>query len=280
MNIYKLLFIVLVLLGASIFAVSLGASAAPETALPTPRPCPTCWHPPLKTSWQWQLSGLPVDTSLNVKMYDIDLFDNNASKVTTLHAKGIKVVCYMSAGSWEDWRPDAYKFPNSVKGKTLSGWPDEKWLDIRKISILAPIMRARMDKCTDKGFDGIEFDNVDGYTNNSGFLLTYQDQLKYNIFLANAAHARGLSAALKNDNDQIYALAPYFDYALNEQCFQYQECQNGKNSLVTNFINKGKAVFQVEYQLAASQFCYKANSLNFNSMKKHLSLDKWRYPCR
>jgi hypothetical protein len=280
MNTYKLLFIVLVLLGASIFAVSLGASAAPEMALPTPHPCPTCWHPTLKTSWQWQLSDLPVDTSLNVKMYDIDLFDNPKSKVATLHARGIKVVCYMSAGSWEDWRPDAYKFPNSVKGKTLSGWPDEKWLDIRQISILAPIMRARMDTCKAKGFDGIEFDNVDGYTNNSGFPLTYQDQLKYNIFLANAAHARGLSAALKNDNGQIYALAPYFDYALNEQCFQYSECQNGKNSLVTNFINKGKAVFQVEYQLATSQFCYKANSLNFNSMKKNLNLDKWRKPCR
>ena len=280
MNTYKLLFIVLVLLGASIFAVSLGASAAPEMALPTPHPCPTCWHPTLKTSWQWQLSDLPVDTSLNVKMYDIDLFENPKSKVATLHARGIKVICYMSAGSWEDWRPDAYKFPNSVKGKTLSGWPDEKWLDIRQISILAPIMRARMDTCKAKGFDGIEFDNVDGYTNNSGFPLTYQDQLKYNIFLANAAHARGLSAALKNDNGQIYALAPYFDYALNEQCFQYSECQNGKNSLVTNFINKGKAVFQVEYQLATSQFCYKANLLNFNSMKKNLSLDKWRKPCR
>jgi hypothetical protein len=121
---------------------------------------------------------------------------------------------------------------------------------------------------------------VDGYTNNTGFPLTYQDQLRYNIFLANAAHARGLSAALKNDNDQIFRLAPYFDYALNEQCFQYSECQNGKNSLVTNFINKGKAVFQVEYQLAANQFCPLANSLNFNSMKKNLSLNKWRDPCR
>lgn len=280
MNTSKLLFIVLVLLGASIFAVSLGTRAAPETALPTPRPCPTCWHPPLKTSWQWQLSGLPVDTSLNVKMYDIDLFDNPKSKVATLHARGIKVVCYMSAGSWEDWRPDADDFPESVKGKTLSGWPDEKWLDIRKINILAPIMRARMDKCKDKGFDGIEFDNVDGYTNNSGFPLTYQDQLRYNIFLANAAHARGLSAALKNDIDQIFRLAPYFDYALNEQCFQYSECQNGKNSLVTNFINKGKAVFQVEYQLEKNQFCPQANSLNFNSMKKRINLGEWRNPCR
>jgi hypothetical protein len=137
---------------------------------------PTIWHPPLNTSWQWQLST-PVDEKVNVQMYDIDMFDNDASVVASLHKKGRNVVCYIDVGTWENWRPDAKKFPKSVLGEPVSGWPGERWLDIRRIDILGPIMRARMDLCQAKGFDGMEPDNVDGYTNDSGFPLTYDDQI-------------------------------------------------------------------------------------------------------
>jgi hypothetical protein len=208
-------------------------------------------------------------------MYDIDLFDNDAGVVTSLHAQGRRVVCYMSAGSWESFRPDAGQFPASVKGNVLAGFPDERWLDVRRIELLGPIMEARLDLCRAKGFDAVEADNVDGYANSSGFPLTYQDQLAYNIFLANAAHARGLSIGLKNDLGQIGALLPYFDWALNEQCFQYNECD-----LLLPFINAGKAVFTVEYTLAPNQFCPQANAMNFNSLKKRESLDAYRVACR
>lgn len=251
------------------------AQAAPEgsAALPAPVPCPNCWHPALNTSWQWQLQG-KIDQSYNVTMYDIDMFDNTASVVTSLHNAGRIVICYIDAGTWENWRPDANKFPNLVKGKN-NGWPGEKWLDIRQIAILGPIMQARMDLCKSKGFDGVEFDNVDGYSNNTGFPLTYNDQLNYNTWLANQAHTRGLSVALKNDLGQVNDLLPYFDWALDEQCFQYTEC--GK---LQPFINAGKAVMEVEYNLAPASFCPKANSLNFNSLKKHLSLYAYRVACR
>ena len=65
------------------------AQAAPEgsAALPAPVPCPNCWHPALNTSWQWQLQG-KIDQSYNVTMYDIDMFDNTASVVTSLHNAG------------------------------------------------------------------------------------------------------------------------------------------------------------------------------------------------
>lgn len=232
------------------------------------------WHPALNTNWQWQLTGT-VDQSFNVAMYDIDMFDNAASVVTSLHHQGRKVVCYISAGTWENWRPDAAKFPNSVKGNYLAGYPDERWLDIRQISILGPIMNARMDLCKQKGFDGIEPDNVDGYQNNPGFPITYQDQIRYNEFLANQAHNRGLSIGLKNDLDQVRDLLPYFDWALNEECFTYNECGR-----LLPFVNTHKAVFEVEYNLLKTQFCPQANSMNFNSMKKHLDLDAWRSPCR
>jgi hypothetical protein len=66
---------------------------------------------------------------------------------------------------------------------------------------LGPILFARLDLAVAKGCDGVEPDNVDGYANNTNFPLTVQDQLQFNIWLANEAHARGLSIGLKNDLD-------------------------------------------------------------------------------
>ena len=241
-------------------------------ALPAAAP-QSVWVPPAPTSWQWQLSGT-IDQTVNVSMYDIDLFDNPATVVTALHAAGRKVVCYISAGTWEDWRPDAASFPAAVLGSGVSGWAGEKWLDIRRIDLLGPIMQARMDLCQQKGFDAIEPDNVDGYANPSGFPLTDQDQLTYNQWLASAAHARGLSVGLKNDLDQVAQLVGYFDWALNEQCFEYQEC-----NLLAPFTSAGKAVFEVEYNLATTAFCPQAVNLRFNAMKKNLALDAPRTAC-
>jgi hypothetical protein len=84
-----------------------------------------------------------------------------------------------------------------VLGSGLEDWPGEKWLDVRQIDTLAPIMRSRLDLCKSKGFDAVEADHVDGYSNSSGFPLSAEDQLRYNRFLASKAHARGLSIGLK-----------------------------------------------------------------------------------
>lgn len=254
-----------------------GGTATPQRTVPPSSPTPVSgaiWRPAPGTTWQWQLSGLPVDLSVDVAMYDIDLFDNDASVVAALHSRGRKAICYISAGTWEDWRPDASQFPASVKGSRVDGWAGERWLDIRNLAVLGPIMEARMDLCKSKGFDGIEPDNVDGYANSTGFPLTAQDQLAYNTFLAGAAHKRGLSAGLKNDLDQVADLEPLFDWSMNEQCFQYQECDG-----LRQFIQAGKAVFQVEYELKTSQFCPQARELRLSSMLKHLELDAYRVAC-
>jgi hypothetical protein len=232
------------------------------------------WHPALRTSWQWQLTDLPVDQSFDVDMYDIDLFENDASVVAALHASGRRVICYMNAGGWEDWRPDAGQFPEVVLGKNLDGWPGEKWLDIRKIDQLAPILEARLDVCKEKGFDGVEPDNVDGYLNDTGFPLNYADQLRFNLWLSAEAHERGLSIGLKNDVEQIPDLVEHFDWALNEECFAYDECET-----LLPFIAAGKAVFHVEYEFDPSEFCEPVNALNFNSMKKNWDLDAWQDTC-
>jgi endo-alpha-1,4-polygalactosaminidase (GH114 family) len=240
---------------------------------------PSWWQPPVNTSWQWQLDT-PVNQTVDATMYDIDLFDNDASTVAALHAQGRKVVCYISAGSWEEWRPDADQFPPSVLGNDYYGWAGEKWLDIRRIDLLAPIMRARLDQCRTKGFDGVEPDNIDGYTNDTGFPLTYQDQLTYNIWFANEAHLRGLSIGLKNDDDQVDDLLPYFDWALTEDCFADDWCGQ-----MTPFIAAGKAVFAAEYtdQMTTdhflSQVCPQAGTMSLSAILKNRDLDAWRQAC-
>ena len=251
--------------------------SAPK-ATPTGLDSHSVWWPPsVSLRWQWQLSGMPLDLSFDVDMYDIDLFENDARVIAALHAQGRKVVCYVSVGSWEDWRPDADQFPASVIGEVYEGWPGEKWLDIRRIEGLAPLMGARMDICRDKGFDGIEPDNMDGYTNDTGFPLTYEDQIRYNLWLADEAHARGLSIGLKNDPDQVSDLLPYFDWALTEDCFAEGWCED-----LSPFIHTGKPVFAAEYTdtgVILEPLCQEAESLNFSLILKDRELGAWRQAC-
>jgi len=94
------------------------------------------------------------------------------------------------------------------------------------------------------------------------------------FWLAETAHARGLSIGLKNDMDQAPELLAHFDWALNEECFQYEECET-----LLPFIEAGKAVFNVEYSLEAGEFCAQARDMGFNSLKKNLDVDAWRESC-
>jgi hypothetical protein len=231
------------------------------------------WLPAQRTTWQWQLSGT-LDQSVPADMYDVDLFDTPASTVASLRAKGRRVTCYVDAGTFEPGRPDSGSFPASVLGSDVAGWPGEKWLDVRRLDVLAPIMRSRLDMCASKGFDAVEADNVDGYSNSSGFPLSADDQLRYNRFLASEAHARGLSIALKNDFDQVAQLEPSFDFAVSEECFQYGECGR-----LAPFVAAGKPVFEVEYAGDPASYCPQAKQAGFMAMGKNMSLDAARQPC-
>ncbi|MFJ9772701.1 endo alpha-1,4 polygalactosaminidase [Kitasatospora sp. NPDC101157] len=242
-----------------------GATGQPSTG--------TRWQPTPGLAWQWQLGSGPVDQSVDVPVYDIDGFENDASVVAALHAKGRKVICYINAGSWEDFRPDSAAFAKALQGSD-TGWKGEKWFDIRKLDQLKPLMATRFDMCKSKGFDAIEPDTIEAYNQNSGFPLTPDDQLAYNRMLAKLAHDRGLAIGLKNDLDQIPALLPDFDFAVNEECSQFDECDR-----VAPFVKAGKAVFHVEYKLDTDQFCAKTKALGFSSMQKKLDLNAWRKPC-
>ncbi len=199
------------------------------------------WYKPtINISWQIQLQG-EINRSYSATLYDIDLFDSNKTVIQSLHDDGKKVICYFSAGSYEDWREDKNSFSQELVGEKLDGWAGEKWLDISNEN-LAPIMRKRLDLAVEKGCDGVDPDNMDSYTNNTGFNLSADNQLAYNKFIANEARKRGLSVGLKNDLSQIVELEPYFDFAINEQCNIYNECDK-----LTPFIEANKPIFNIEY---------------------------------
>lgn len=238
---------------------------------------PAVWRPPVGATWQWQLTGLPIDQSIDADVYDVDLFDTDARTVAALHAKGRRVICYLSAGSWEEWRPDKDRFPADLIGNDYAGWAGERWLDIRQIDRLAPVLRARLDQCKAKGFDAVEPDNIDGYTNDTGFPLTGADQRRFNIWLAGEAHQRGLSIGLKNDPDQAAVLEPYFDWALTEDCFAEGWCRD-----MLPFIRAGKAVFAAEYTdtgVTLDDICRRAQDLRFSVILKNRRLDAYRATC-
>jgi hypothetical protein len=186
------------------------------------------WQPAKATTFYWDLANAPPDNTKNVGAYDIDGWGNDASEVAALHARGIKVVCYMDAGTYEPGRPDSGAFPAALKGSAVQGWPGEIWLDVRpagpSYATLQSIMLARFTVCRDKGFDAVEPDNLDSYQNSPGFSTSSADQLAYNEWIATTVHGLGLAVFQKNDLDQIPTLEPYFDGILDEECNQYSEC--------------------------------------------------------
>lgn len=229
------------------------------------------WTPEPGVTWQLQLAGIPVDTRIGAEIFDIDLFDNSKEVVDKLRSTDKKVICYISAGSFEDWRPDAAEFPKNVIGKDYSGWEGEKWLDIRQIDLLGPIMEKRLDLAKEKGCDAVDPDNVDGYTNDTGFPITYEAQLKYNIWLAHEAHERGLSIGLKNDPEQARDLVKYFDWILTEDCAVDGWCEQ-----VEIFVKNGKAVLQVEYtdqKIDFTKVCEESKRNQFSPILKNRELD-------
>jgi len=227
-------------------------------------------------SFQWQLTGA-IDTRTSAQVVDLDLFDASPQTISQLKAQGKKLICYVSVGSWENWRPDASQFPKEVIGKDYAGWPGEKWLDIRQIDKLAPSLRARFDLCKQKGFDGLEPDNIDGYQANTGFPLSVADQLRFNRWIADEAHKRGLSIGLKNVPDLAAQLEPSFDWALTEDCFDQGWCEK-----LSGFVGKGKPVFMVEYTDTGVDFvaaCQRAKALGFTAILKNRGLDAWKKDC-
>eukprot|EP01134_Creolimax_fragrantissima_P004155 CFRG4155T1 len=200
---------------------------------------------------------------------NLDMFDTSLIEIAALREAGYTVMCYISAGSYEDWREDAVQFPSQIKSKKMAMW-DEHWLDIRAENpyhnYLKALMQNRIIMAANKGCQLIEFDNVDCWANDciEGILeeddAMYKSQLQYNIWLAETAHQNGMSAALKNNLDQASVLERYFDLAVNEECYMYNECEK-----LTPFTAANKAVLGASYVYSdAAALCTAAYNAGFS----------------
>ncbi|MEZ5668727.1 MAG: endo alpha-1,4 polygalactosaminidase [Alphaproteobacteria bacterium] len=226
--------------------LAVGATAAGAREMPLPR-------------WDWVI-GADVDVATlidrRLDYVGLDAFDVDAAAVAALRKAGMHVWCYVSAGTVEDWRPDldAYEAADAAAGAAgeapligaaYDDWAGERWLNPRALDRLMPLVEARLALCAEKGFDMVEFDNVDAFDNETGFDATPEDSRAFAQALAEAARRAGLAPILKNAPDLAAELEPWFAGYLMEECVLWDFCDSG-----AAFSAAGKPVFNAEYPSA------------------------------
>ncbi|CAK1360936.1 hypothetical protein CB0940_03645 [Cercospora beticola] len=253
------------------------------------------WKPTPTPTWQIILSSTlrtsPPPSSSNYSIIDSDLFDNPPSTWSLYKRNSIRTICYFST-QFEDWRPDASNFTSQPQnlGSSLDGWPGERWVNTKATGI-RNIMKSRIAEAKKRGCDAIDPDNIDAYLHSGGgFGLTQADAVDYVKFLAAEAHAQDLAIGLKNGDDIVSQLVDYVDFAVVEECqgnsdltagdSYYDEC--GKYQ---PFIQKGKAVFSIEYvegtpSLAVQRgICRNVVAKGFSVLIKRYDLGEWVVDC-
>jgi len=243
----------------------------------TPAPAEPIARPPADAGFAISLSTPNLNPTPGIGVYEIDLFDAAQPTIDALHAAGGYVICYFSAGSIEDWRPDVAAFPESVIGKKYEGWEGERWIDIRQREALAPIFGDRMNLAVAKRCDAVDPDNVDGFGNETGFEISAVDQRAFNLWLAEAAHQRGLAIGLKNASELVLDLVEAFDFAVIENCATQEGCDTYQP-----FAARKKAVFQIEYRDETEDWaavCQDAARRGFTAILAGLALDGTAETC-
>ena len=217
--------------------------------LPAPARCTrphgrACWYPPHLDSagrpmrWDWQIgrvTPLQRKRARAVDIYDIDGFLTTRAEIRQIHDRWQastlahpKAVCYLDL-AWEDYRPDASPgvwFPPAAVGKVYFGFPQERWVDLRQLDRLKPMLDERISMCARKGFDAVELDDIDSFDppSTTGFHLTVGDAQNFLAWALNEVHARGMTALWKNAPGLAWWGVRYADGAVVEECYIYDEC--------------------------------------------------------
>lgn len=215
------------------------------------------------------------DARDDVPFYSIDLLNTTAETIKTLQDEGHYIACYFSAGSREQGREDYDDFPPEAVGAPLRDWPKENWVDVRNEQI-RQVMTRRIDIAAEKGCNGVDPDNTDGYLPDNDAQIypnmTSTDAIDFVKFLCATANAKGMQCGLKNGGDLAATLVQYTDWEINEECAAKEECVQLKP-----VVDAGKPVFHVEYvngtvanQTEIDRACAPEG---FSSIIKHIKLD-------
>ncbi|MFV2111535.1 endo alpha-1,4 polygalactosaminidase [Micromonospora sp. LOL_025] len=251
--------------------LSVLAACRPDLTAPG---APTTWPAASagRWQWQWQLSGV-LDPAVDADVFLLDPVATTAAQTAELRSRDRRLVCQVHVGSVLPADPDADRFPAAVRG-AASRRPQGRWLDVRQWDALRPVLADRFRLCRGKGFGAVALADADGYAHRSGFPLGFDDQLLFNRRLAALARSLSLSPGLVNDLGQVAALAPDFDFAVNEECVRLDQCAR-----LLPFVEAGKPVFHVEYAGSTTDFCVTTVGYGLSSMRKERRLDAWRLPC-
>jgi hypothetical protein len=246
-------------------------------------------------SWDWLLgvNKLPSPPPA-VDYLDLDGFDASKKYVQEAGKNGIKTICYISAGTLEDWRPDRKAFEKlnrkqknagkpKIIGKRYPEWPDERWLNFKRYKVFLPLMIDRIERCATKGFDLIEFDNIDGHDNKTGFSIRKRNSVSYAKALAAEATKLGLVPVQKNVTDLNRKLEPHFGALLLEDCVLYRFCGDARR-----YRKAGKPVFNAEYPkgwkdegktFRVKKACRTTDRHDISLIVKKYSLNNWVRRC-
>lgn len=221
-------------------------------------------------TWHVQLQGKQVFPDRDV--FVVDLFDTDTKVIKQLKKRWVRVICYFSAGTHENWRSDAWDFPWDTIGNPLLAWTGENWIDIRNAAV-RNIMKKRIILARTHWCDGVDPDNVNGHENDTGFSLTKQDLLRYNRFLIREAHTQGLMIGLKNTQSLIPYIGKKYDFFINESCYTFSEC-----SAYSRLVHS-KPVLIMEYGALNTTYCQDAKKYGFTLQFFSRELDALSLEC-
>ena len=161
-------------------------------------------------------------------------------------AAGVYSVCYVNGFQTQPGADldaiDTLLLHEGDERVTDPGWPDEVLYDAstpEQRSQVAELVSRDLDLCAEKGFQGVDLDNLDSWTRSRG-LLDVDDAEALANLLVSAAHDRDLAVGQKNAAEHTGRFRGAFDFAVVEECAQYDECDAYTDAY-------GDLVYAVEY---------------------------------
>lgn len=214
--------------------------------------------PPAGVLWQAKLSGA-VDIAEDAELFYLDVSLQDPDDLQALHAQERHYLCYLSAGSLENFRDDADEFPDAVIGRPLANFPEERWLDVRA-PVVRELMALRIQALAAAGCDGVPPSSLAVHAADTGFELTVEDALDYARWFAERIHAAGMSAGLTAPAALTGQLWPTFDFGLAIDCLEGTQCAE-----FAVFDAASKPVLHIELgdEGSAARICNEAESLGF-----------------